>query len=314
MQSRPYMESVIGGSDMRMVIACFCVVVTAIIIFVNYSRTKKTMDTIEEMLNAAIKGEFTEEKFDESRMSALETKFAHYLSTSALSARNVEAEKDKIKTLISDISHQTKTPIANLLLYSELLLEEELPQQIKGNVSAIHEQTQKLKFLIESLVKLSRLENGILQLTPRMEKLQPMLERAVRELEQKAKEKGLQISLHNTDMEAYFDPKWTGEAICNVIDNAIKYTEHGEISISAVSYEMFVRIDIADTGCGIREEELPKIFSRFYRSELVKDEEGVGIGLYLTREILREQGGYIKVSSVYGQGSKFSIFLPGNEK
>ncbi len=76
----------------------------------------------------------------------------------------------------------------------------------------------------------------------------------------------------------------------------------GEISVSAISYEMFVRIDIADTGCGIREEELPKIFRRFYRSELVKDEEGVGIGLYLTREILQEQGGYIKVSSVYGQG------------
>ena len=75
---------------------------------------------------------------------------------------------------------------------------------------------------------------------------------------------------------------------------------------------MFVRIDIADTGCGIREEELPKIFRRFYRSELVKDEEGVGIGLYLTREILQEQGGYIKVSSVYGQGSKFSIYLPKN--
>lgn len=286
--------------------------VTAIIIFVNYRRTKKTMDTIEEMLNVAVKGEFTEGQFDETRMSALETKFAHYLSASALSAQNVEAEKDKIKALIADISHQTKTPIANLLLYSELLLEEELPQQIEGNVSAIHEQTQKLKFLIESLVKLSRLENGILQLVPRMEKLQPMLERAVWELKQKAEEKGLQISLHNTDVEAYFDLKWTGEAIGNVIDNAIKYTEHGEISVSAISYEMFVRIDIADTGCGIREEELPKIFRRFYRSELVKDEEGVGIGLYLTREILQEQGGYIKVSSVYGQGSKFSIYLPKN--
>lgn len=312
MRSGQCMELVTGGSDMWIFIVFVCVTVTAIIIFVNYRRTKKTMDTIEEMLNVAVKGEFTEGQFDETRMSALETKFAHYLSASALSAQNVEAEKNKIKALIADISHQTKTPIANLLLYSELLLEEELPQRIEGNVSAIHEQTQKLKFLIESLVKLSRLENGILQLVPRMEKLQPMLERAVWELKQKAEEKGLQISLHNTDIEAYFDPKWTGEAIGNVIDNAIKYTEHGEISVSAISYEMFVRIDIADTGCGIREEELPKIFRRFYRSELVKDEEGVGIGLYLTREILQEQGGYIKVSSVYGHGSKFSIYLPKN--
>lgn len=291
-------------------IICFCVAVTAIIIFLNFRRTRKTMDTIEEMLDKATKGVFAEAKFDESRMSALETKFAHYLSASDLSAKNVAAEKDKIKTLIADISHQTKTPIANLLLYSELLLEEELPEQIMGNVSAIHEQTGKLKFLIESLVKLSRLENGILQLTPCKEKLQPVLEHAVRESRQKAQEKGLEISLHNTDAEAYFDPKWTGEAVCNVLDNAVKYTDHGEITISVVSYEMFVRIDIADTGKGIREEELPKIFTRFYRSELVKDEEGVGIGLYLTREILSEQGGYIKVSSVYGQGSTFSIFLP----
>lgn len=217
MRSGQCMELVTGGSDMWIFIVFVCVTVTAIIIFVNYRRTKKTMDTIEEMLNVAVKGEFIEGQFDETRMSALETKFAHYLSASALSAQNVEAEKNKIKALIANISHQTKTPIANLLLYSELLLEEELPQQIEGNVSAIHEQTQKLKFLIESLVKLSRLENGILQLVPRMEKLQPMLERAVWELKQKAEEKGLQISLHNTDIEAYFDPKWTGEAIGNVI-------------------------------------------------------------------------------------------------
>lgn len=301
------------NENVCIVIICFCVIVTAIIIFFNFRRTRKTMDTIEEMLDKATKGVFAEAKFDESRMSALETKFAHYLSASDLSAKNVAAEKNKIKTLIADISHQTKTPIANLLLYSELLLEEELPEQIMGNVSAIHEQTEKLKFLIESLVKLSRLENGILQLTPCKEKLQPVLEHAVRESRQKAQEKGLKISLHNTDAEAYFDPKWTGEAICNVLDNAVKYTDHGEIIISVVSYEMFVRIDIADTGKGIREEELPKIFARFYRSELVKDEEGVGIGLYLTREILSEQGGYIKVSSVYGQGSTFSIFLPKNE-
>ena len=117
------MELVTGGSDMWIFIVFVCVTVTAIIIFVNYRRTKKTMDTIEEMLNVAVKGEFTEGQFDETRMSALETKFAHYLSASALSAQNVEAEKDKIKALIADISHQTKTPIANLLLYSELLLE-----------------------------------------------------------------------------------------------------------------------------------------------------------------------------------------------
>lgn len=97
MRSGQCMELVTGGSDMWIFIVFVCVTVTAIIIFVNYRRTKKTMDTIEEMLNVAVKGEFTEGQFDETRMSALETKFAHYLSASALSAQNVEAEKDKIK-------------------------------------------------------------------------------------------------------------------------------------------------------------------------------------------------------------------------
>ena len=108
MRSGQCMELVTGGSDMWIFIVFVCVTVTAIIIFVNYRRTKKTMDTIEEMLNVAVKGEFTEGQFDETRMSALETKFAHYLSASALSAQNVEAEKDKIKALIADISIRQK--------------------------------------------------------------------------------------------------------------------------------------------------------------------------------------------------------------
>lgn len=144
-----------------------CVLAAALAIYANYRRTKKTMDTIDQMLDAAVEGTYSETNFDESRLSALETKFAHYLSSSAISARNVTIEKDKIKTLIADISHQTKTPIANLLLYSELIAEEELPGDMHSNVEAIHQQTEKLRFLIDSLVKLSRLENGILTLSPR---------------------------------------------------------------------------------------------------------------------------------------------------
>lgn len=290
-----------------------CLVITALVILINHLRTKKTIDTIEDMLNQAAKGNFSEKDFDETRLSSLETKFAHYLSASVVSARNVELEKDKIKSLIADISHQTKTPIANLLLYSELLLEDDtdnLSTQMRENILQLHAQSEKLQFLIDSLVKLSRLENGILQLSQQEEAIKPMLTLAVKEAEYKAKVKGLELILHDTDEEAYFDSKWTLEAICNILDNAVKYTNEGSISLSVTAYEMFVRIDIKDSGIGIKEDELPKIFSRFYRSEDTKNMEGVGIGLYLSRQILSEEGGYIKVSSVYGQGSIFSIFLP----
>lgn len=297
-------------NELLWIFVVFCILLTVFVIFWNCRRTEQTMDKIEQMLGAAINGEFSEDTFDETRMSALETKFAHYLSASAVSAQNIAAEKGKVETLIADISHQTKTPIANLLLYSELLAEENLPESIRGNVEALHAQTEKLHFLIQSLVKLSRLENGILTVNPRPEPLQPMLRNIYEQFTAKAEEKGLFLRLEATTASAVYDPRWTAEALCNLVENAIKYTEHGGVTISAAAYEMFVRIDISDTGIGIAEADQTKIFSRFYRSENTRDNDGVGIGLYLAREIISGEGGYIKLASAKSQGSVFSVFLP----
>lgn len=282
----------------------------AAIVIWDRSRVRRTMDTIEQMLHAASAGTFTESTFDESRMSALETKFAHYLSASAVSVGNISAERDKIKTLIADISHQTKTPITNLLLYSELLKEEDIPESAKESAEALYRQSEKLHFLIDALVKLSRLENGIISLSPKRRRIQPMLQNVIGQLNSSAQSKGLFLQLLDTDASASFDLKWTAEALCNIVDNAVKYTERGGITVSVVSYEMFIRIDVADSGVGVGENEQAKIFSRFYRSGNVKDQEGVGIGLYLAREIITGEGGYIKVASKSGEGAVFSVFLP----
>ena len=289
------------------VIILLCFLAAAAVVLWERRKARKTMEEIERMLDAAMTGSFSETNFDESRLSALETKFAHYLSAAEASSQNIAQEKDKIKTLIADISHQTKTPIANLLLYSELLMEETLPASAKANVEALYKQSEKLRFLIDSLVKLSRLENGIISLSPQPTALQ---ESVVEQYTAKASEKGLSLQMQDTDAFAVFDFKWTAEALANIVDNAIKYTEHGTIRISAVSYEMFARIDISDTGSGIPETEQAKIFARFYRSNSVQKQEGVGIGLYLARQIISGEGGYIKVASVPGKGSTFSIFLP----
>ena len=288
----------------------FCLLFAIIIVIINRIKTRKIINNIENMLDIATDGTFTETIYDETELSVLEAKLARYLSAAEISARNVTLEKDKIKALIADISHQTKTPISNLLLYSELLMEEELPSAAKLNIEALYHQSQKLRFLIDSLVKLSRLENGIISLSVKHTKLQPMLESVVAQYSNKAIEKGLTLYLEDTDTFAVFDTKWTAEAVANVVDNAIKYTEYGTITISAVSYELFVKIDVSDSGIGISESEQAKIFSRFYRSENVKEQEGVGIGLYLTRKIVSGEGGYIKVSSALGKGSTFSIYLP----
>ena len=259
------------------VIILLCFLAAVAVVLWERRKARKTMEEIERMLDAAMTGSFSETTFDESRLSALETKFAHYLSAAEASSQNIAQEKDKIKTLIADIFHQTKTPIANLLLYSELLMEETLPASAKANVEALYKQAEKLRFLIDSLVKLSRLENGIISLAPQQAALQPLLENVVEQYTAKASEKGLSLQMQDTDAFAVFDFKWTAEALANIVDNAIKYTEHGTITISAVSYEMFARIDISDTGSGISESEQAKIFARFYRSNSVQKGEFVAI-------------------------------------
>ena len=274
-------------------------------------RARLTMNRLERMLDEAIEGRFSERRFDESRLSRAESRLAHYLSASAISAGHVAEEKAKLQSLIAEISHQTKTPLSNILLYTQLLAEMELSGEGQNCVAALEGQTKKLQSLLDALVKTSRLETGFLTLRPVSGPLLPMLEEAVGQFLPSAAGKGISLTLTPTDAVAVFDPKWTAEAVCNLLDNAVKYTPAGgKISVRAVRYEMFCRVDVADTGPGVPEAEQPKIFQRFYRSDAAREAEGVGVGLYLARQIAEGQGGYLKVSSKPGHGAVFSLCLP----
>lgn len=286
-------------------------VAALIIVAVDRWRTIRTMKRLDGMLEAAVAGHFTEETFDESRLSALESRLARYLSASALSARRVQEQKDQISSLISDISHQTKTPVANLQLYAQLLAERPLSPQEAECVRAITAQADKLQTLIEVLVKTSRLENGILAVHPEVSELSSVVGRAMTQYMPKAAEKGIALTAASAEGTAVLDPKWTEEALCNLLDNAVKYTPSGgTVTVEVKNYEMFSAIRVADTGPGIPEAEQAKIFGRFYRGAGNYRVEGVGIGLYLTRRIAEKQGGYVKVESVPEKGSAFSLFLP----
>ena len=273
--------------------------------------TKRTLKRLDQMLDAAIRGVFSEEDFDESMLSAVEAKLGRYLAASTVSARNLQEEKDKIKTLIADISHQTKTPVSNILLYTQLLAEQELPNESRDCVSALEGQAEKLQVLIEALVKTSRLETGVIALRPVPGQLLPVLQSAVSQLGPKADAKSVSVVLESGGADAVFDPKWTEEAVFNLLDNAVKYTPAGgRVTISTEMYPLFSRINVRDTGPGIPEEEQPKVFQRFYRGVEHQAEEGVGIGLYLVRQIAEGQGGYVKVFSPKGGGAMFSLYLP----
>ena len=187
-----------------------------------------------------------------------------------------------------------------------------LPESAQMLADEIGRQSAKLDFLIQSLIKASRLENGIVQVSPETSAMDVLLESAALGVLKKAQNRSVTLIMDvPQNLSACFDLKWTAEALYNILDNALKYTPPGgEIRVTAQAYELFCRIDVSDTGIGISEDEIPKIFSRFYRSSAVSQEEGVGIGLYLSREIITLQGGYIKVSSEPGKGSCFSVFLP----
>lgn len=295
------------------------------LIIVSYFHTWKTMKHLNAMLDAAINGSFQEMHMDESMLSSLESRFAAYLSAQETASRHVAEEKNTIKELISDISHQTKTPIANIMLYTELLSEQEqhISPQGRDYLTALHTQTEKLNFLISSLIKMSRLETDVFVLQPAPAPVLPVLVKVVQQLAPKAQEKGLHVIFapdtisdtdnlteQSTDLTAFFDEKWTQEALFNLVDNAVKYTDQGSITIDVTPFELFCRITVTDTGIGIAEEEHAKIFSRFYRSPQVHDKEGIGIGLYLTREIISRQGGYLKLTSAPDEGSSFAVYLP----
>ena len=275
---------------------------------------RRTVRRLDRMLSTAIDGGFGEESFDESAPSALESRMARFLNGSARSLRGVQRQRESIQRLLSDISHQTKTPLANLRLYSSLLMEEELTPRQREQAQVIFQQSEKLSFLIETLVKLSRLETDVLAVTPKSQPLSPLLERAASQAKAAAEQKGIALQLHlqqQAEMRALYDLRWTAEALGNLLDNAVKYTPPGGcIQVSATQYELFCRIDVRDNGIGVAEEEQAQIFGRFYRGRQVREQEGLGIGLYLAREIAQKQGGYLKLSSRPGQGSTFSLYLP----
>ena len=227
--------------------------------------------------------------------------------------RRVDEERQELQTLVSDISHQVKTPVSNLKMATDTLLEKPMTEAERTDfIRGIRSQTDKLDFLFQALVKTSRLETGVIQLDKKPGRLFDTVAQAMSGIVYAAEKKEIAVSVDcPEDLTVFHDSKWTSEALFNLLDNAVKYTPAGgKIAVSVVLWEMYVEVKVTDTGKGISESNQAAIFRRFYREEEVHEQQGVGIGLYLAREIVTRQGGYIKVVSEPGKGSEFSIMLP----
>ena len=227
--------------------------------------------------------------------------------------RKVDEERQELQSLVSDISHQVKTPVSNLKMVTDTLLSRPVSDAERTDfICGIRNQTDKLDFLFQALVKTSRLETGVIRLEKKSCKLFDTVAQAMSGIVYAAEKKKIAVSVDCPEhLTLSHDSKWTAEALFNLLDNAVKYTPScGKIAVSVLQWEMYIEIRVKDTGKGISESNQATIFRRFYREEEVHEQQGVGIGLYLARQIVMQQGGYIKVASTPGQGSVFSIMLP----
>ncbi|MGE5613133.1 MAG: sensor histidine kinase [Bacillota bacterium] len=279
----------------------------------------KTFDSIDAILDGIMKkdAELPFEPAADTRLSKLAHKAVKIIRMNKADISKTKQEKEIIQSFISDMSHQMKTPLSGIRMYTDLLLEGNVTYAERQEfLSRIRAGAEKLQWLMDSLVKMSRLEAGAIALSPVPASIKQTISDSISNVYAAAAKKGISI---NTacfdDVLLYHDRKWTCEAMVNILENAVKYSEpDGKIDITLETLPLYTRISITDYGIGISPDEWNAIFKRFYRGKNAKTTDGAGLGLYLASLILEKQGGYILVDSKPGQHTTFSMFLQNCKK
>jgi len=248
---------------------------------------------------------------EDTVLSKLQNKVIKLSKVLRNKSRQEEQEHENIKRLVSDISHQLKTPIASLKMYSGFLSDKTLSAGEQGEyIDIICMAVKRLDFLSENIIKVSRLESGIINLNMQKQSLNETVLKAVKDVYMEAQKKGIEIKYYESGgIELKHDRNWTAEAVFNLLDNAVKYGSKGNvIYLSVKKFGMFAEVSVKDENGIIPYEEYNNIFMRFYRGKGSSRQEGLGVGLYLAREIIVRQGGYINIKAA-GNGNVFSIML-----
>lgn len=294
-----------------------CVAIFAVVgLWAWYQRRQVSLfaDDLCETLDALLSGRQPEnyQPYEDSLTAKVQGKLMQYFDIMSEGKRQSQQDKQVIQSLVSDISHQVKTPIANIKMFTNILQQHQLPPEKQAEfLRTMEGQIDKLDFLMQSLIKMSRLETGTFVLHPQEGRLADTIALAMSAVWAKAEAKEISLSADcDSSICVQHDPKWTAEALGNILDNAIKYTPPGgSVTVSVRPWQFYTRVDIADTGIGIAEEHYNDIFQRFYRDPQVASQEGVGLGLYLANGIITRQKGYISVKSKVGKGTTFSVYL-----
>ena len=281
------------------------VIVIGIILY-KYIVLRSEMSELSDYIDKALDGNLEITEFDEKELSKIKSKLIKFLYSNQVKEKKISTEKNKTKDLIADISHQTKTPITNLSLYISLLEDDPKDEYIE----IIKYELNKLEFLIQSLVKSSRLESDIISLQKHQANLKDIVEDVLREFKVILDEKCISINLKDEDLIFNLDERWLKEAIHNLVDNAIKYSPNGStINISVYKSYLNYNLDIENECKDLSEDTLPKIFERFYRGKNSVSKDGLGLGLFIAREIIEKHGGNIR-ASLNNNRIKFSVDFP----
>lgn len=293
----------------------FSICITLLASYIIYGLIKKIHVVSERLERLSIGEEF--EYLKETEEGVIGLLYHRYnLACSRMNwwISEVKDERNKLKELLSELSHQLKTPIASIKMNNELILEGYANKIEEREFLEINnENIDRMEWLTTGLIKLSSLESKCMKLNKKDIDLSETVIDSINAVYGKAFEKNISIDILKFDkVKLIHDKKWLKESIINILDNSIKYSlPNKNIEVILQSEDSKVELKIKDNGYGIKKEEREKIFKRFYRSydENIQKEEGSGIGLYLSKKIIIDHEGTLRVESTYGEGSQFTIIL-----
>ncbi|MEG2739404.1 sensor histidine kinase [Clostridium sp.] len=289
------------------------VIIMTIICIIIVSDKDKKINILKKGILETLDGNFDYDilKYEESSYGKLAFAFDDVRKRLRESVEGLEKKKGFLVNLLSDISHQLKTPLASLKVYNEILEDDTLSYDEK-RVFLYNSKLQinRMEWLVQNLLRLAKFDAGAIIFRLKDDSLNRTIEQAIYSLKDKFEEKNITINITGERINILHDPNWLKEAFINIIKNAIEHSyTNGYIEIILEDNSMYTNIKIRDNGTGINEDELCKVFNRFYKSQNNKSKESVGIGLSLTKAIVEGHGGIISVNSEEGVGTTFSITL-----